>query len=83
MNRLLLNPNQLRAFDVPVCDDLIDPNRNLGITLLEAFVPIKIRGSICGFVSRCSINEELYLYQRFQFSDESTWDLSPKIFIYL
>ena len=72
MNRSLLNPNQLRAFDVPVCNDPIDLNRNLSITLLEVFVPMKMKGSICGFVSRYSTDKDLYLYRRFQISDAST-----------
>ena len=81
MDRSLINPNQVRAFGIQVCDDPTDPNRDLGITLPEAFVPMTMKGSICGFASRCPTDEELYSCRRFQISDEITWDPSAKIFI--
>ena len=81
MDQSLLNPNQLQAFGVPVCDDPIDPHRALGINLPNVFFPMKMNGSICGFVSRCPTDEELYSCRRFQISDEISWDPSAKIFI--
>ena len=81
MDRSLLNPNQLRAFGVPVCDDPTDKHRRLGIDLGEKQVPMTMKGSICGFVSRCPTDQELESYPRYQISDEHSWDPSSQIFI--
>ena len=31
MEKTLINPNQCRAFDIPICDDPTDQQRTLGI----------------------------------------------------
>ena len=59
IDRSLLNPDQVRTFNIQVCNNPTDPNRDLGITLLEVFIPMTMKGSICGFKSRCPTNEEL------------------------
>ena len=47
----------------------------------DVFVPMKMKGSICGFVLHCPTDEELYSCKRFQVSDENSWDPSAKIFM--
>ena len=42
IERSLINPNQLRAFGVPVCDDPTDQHRKLGIDLGERYVPMDV-----------------------------------------
>ena len=64
-----------------VCNNPTNLNRDLDINLPEAFVPMKMNGSICSFVSRCPADEELYSYQKLQISDEYAWDPSAKILI--
>ncbi|GFH56846.1 hypothetical protein CTEN210_13322 [Chaetoceros tenuissimus] len=81
MDRSLINPNQLRAFGIPVCDDPTDQHRKLGIDLGKEHVPMTMKGSICGFVSRCPTDEELASCPKYQISDEHTWDPTSKIFI--
>ena len=81
MDRSLLNPNQLRAFGVPVCDDPTDKYRPLGIDLGDIHLPMTMEGSICGFSSRCPTDDELESCARFQISDEHSWDPTSEIFI--
>lgn len=81
MDRSLLNPNQLRAFGIPVCDDPTDPHRPLGIDLMNVKIPMSMQGSICGFVSRCPTDAELESCEKFQISDEHSWDPTSQIFI--
>ncbi|GFH62186.1 hypothetical protein CTEN210_18662 [Chaetoceros tenuissimus] len=65
MDRFLLNPNQLRAFGVAVCDDPTDKYQSLGIDLNDIMVPMKMIGSICGLISPCPTDEELESCRRF------------------
>ena len=82
MARSLINPNQLRAFGIPVCDDPTDPNRALGIYLEdEYFVPMQMSGSTCTFNSRCPSNEELESCRTFIVSDPDSWDPTEDMFI--
>ena len=55
MDQSLLNPNQLRAFGVPVCDDPIDSHRELGINLPDVFVPMKMNCSLLSYNSQVTI----------------------------
>ena len=81
MDKSLINPNQLRAFGVPVCDDPTDSHRQLGIDLKSVTIPMTMQGSICGFVSRCPSDEELESCARYQISDEHNWDPTSQIFV--
>ena len=65
-----LNPNQLRAFGVPVYDDPIDLHRELGINLLDVFVPMKVNSFIYSFVLYYPTDKELYSCKQFQITDE-------------
>jgi len=48
----LINPNQVRHFGIPLCDDPTDPHRDIGITLEDStFIPFKMRGTTCYFYS--------------------------------
>ena len=39
MDHSLINPNQIRSFGIPVCNDPFDPSRDLGIDHAYLFVP--------------------------------------------
>ena len=75
MDRTLINPNQCRHFGIQICDDPMDPHRELGITMDdEYFIPMSMDGTTCGFVSRCPTVEELESSRTFILSDEQHWD---------
>ena len=81
MKKSLINPNQCRAFDVPVCDDPTDPHRTLGISANETtFIPMDMEGSSCTFLSRYPTDDEIQTCRRIELSDEFKWDPSKKIF---
>ena len=81
MDRSLINPNQIRAFGVAVCDDPTDPHRPLGIDFGDMSIPMKMNGSICYFTSRSPTDAEIDSCRRFQISDEHSWDPTSEIFI--
>ena len=77
MDKSLINPNQIRSFGIPVCDDPLDPHRCLGITLPDNYsVPMSMNGTTCMFTSRCPTDEEMQEGQLrwFTVSDEQHWD---------
>lgn len=76
MDRTLLNPNQCRSYGVDVCDNPTDPHRPLGIQVSDdCFVPMKMFGSTCGFISRCPSDDEMDgPFRWFTLSDETHWD---------
>ena len=51
MNRSLLNPNQLMAFNIPVHDDFFDATVFV-IEADEAFIPFTSKGIVINFGSR-------------------------------
>mmetsp|Transcript_17402 Transcript_17402/g.32998 ORF Transcript_17402/g.32998 Transcript_17402/m.32998 type:complete len:177 (+) Transcript_17402:170-700(+) len=75
MSKTLINPNQLRAFSVPVCDDPTDMNRALGIQLDEnTFLPMSMSGTICGMMTWCPTDDELNSCRIFTISNKHEWD---------
>ena len=81
MEKSLINPNQCRAFDVPICDDPTDPHRTLGISANETtFIPMHMEGSTCTFISRYPTDDEIQNCRRIELSDEFKWDPSKQIF---
>jgi hypothetical protein len=81
MNKTLLNPNQLRAFGISVCDDPTDEYRPLGIQLdPNTHLPLYMNGSICGLMTWPPTNEELESCRIFDISDVDTWDPTNVVF---
>jgi ribosomal protein L31E len=81
LEKTLVNPNQLRAFGVPVCDDPTDPFRELGIQLdSDLFLPMSMDGTICGVMTRCPTDEELKTCRIFTVSDVDDWDPARIVF---
>jgi hypothetical protein len=81
LHKTLLNPNQLRAFGVSICDDPTDEHRPLGIQLDEnTHLPLYMRGSICGIMTWSPTNEELDSCRIFDISDLHNWDPSGVVF---
>ena len=44
LNKSLINPNQCRAYGIPLCDDPTDPYRVLGFQLEDYDIPFKMKG---------------------------------------
>ena len=81
MERSLINPNQCRAFGIKICDDPTDEHRSLGIEAdANSFIPMRMTGSTCGFLSRCPTDEELEECRYILLSDEEVWDPSQDVF---
>lgn len=55
-----MDTNQCRSFGISLCDDPTDPYRPLGIQITEdMFIPFTMKGSTCGFESRCPTDTEI------------------------
>jgi hypothetical protein len=79
--KTLLNPNQLRAFGISICDDPTDKHRPLGIELdNRTHLPMYMKGSICGLMTWSPTNEELESCRIVDVSNVSDWDPSSVIF---
>ena len=59
MSHSLINPNQIRAFDIPVDDNPFTNNGNFGISHDEAFIPFDVDGTVVYFESRSPTDREL------------------------
>lgn len=80
----LLNPNQLRAFGISVCDNPTDEHHPLvGIQLdANTHLPLYMKGSICGLMTCWSplTNKELDSCRIFDISNVHSWDPSNIVF---
>ena len=52
MDHSLINPNQLRAFNIPVNDNPFNAKSSFGIEADEAFIPFRSTGTVISFESR-------------------------------
>ena len=55
----LINPQQIRSFGIPLCDDPWDPTRTLGMDTGNVFVPFETLGSTVLFVTHTPTDWEL------------------------
>lgn len=79
LNNSLINPNQLRHFGRPVCDDITDRNRTFGIDVDNEFViPFTMEGTTISFTSRVPTRWEMENCRIFIMTDESPW-IQPKL----
>jgi len=81
LQKTLINPNQLRAFGINICDDPTDEHRLLGIKLDDrTFLPLQMNGTICGLMTWSPTDEELSSCRIFDLSDVDSWDPSMVVF---
>lgn len=85
MDKSLINPNQMRAYGIKICDDPIDEHRELGIVAKdesgkEEFIPLMMIGSTCTFDTRCPTEDEMQHCRHIFLSDQDSWDPSTEIF---
>ncbi|KAL7538438.1 hypothetical protein ACHAXR_011703 [Thalassiosira sp. AJA248-18] len=75
MDHSLINPNQIRHYGIPVCDDPYDPHRKLGIEHHEMFIPFETRGSAVYFETRVPTDDEMDYCKIITLTDgEIEWD---------
>ena len=81
MEKSLINPNQCRAFGIPICDDPTDPHRPLGIQAHgNTFIDMDMAGSTCGFITRYPSDHEMETCQHLELSSTEYWDPSKDVF---
>jgi hypothetical protein len=75
LSKALLNPNQLCAYGINVCDNPTDEYRPLGIQLDDnTHLPLQMMGSIYGFMTWPLTDKELNSCHIFDSSDVHHWD---------
>jgi len=74
MKHSLINPNQVRASGILLCDDPTDPYRHLGMKTQDFFVPFIMKGTICSFTTRTPTSWELDNCPRLELTSEDKWD---------
>ena len=54
MDNSLINQNQCRHYDIPICNDPTDKYRELRLAVDNSlFIPMDMHGTTCGFDSHC------------------------------
>lgn len=75
LDHSLINPNQIRHYNIMVCDDPRDPFRDLGIDHRKAFIPFETEGACVFFETRVPSDEELETCDYIELTnDEVPWD---------
>jgi len=73
MQHTLLNPYQIRAHGVSLCDDPTDSRRFFGIETQDGRVTFKMHGTICNFRSRTPTAWELDNCQHIELTSDLEW----------
>ncbi len=77
LDHSLINPNQIRSFGIPVCDDPYDQFRDLGIDHPDLFLPFQTKGAMIYFQTSVPSDEELEMCLHITLTDDETeWDPS-------
>jgi hypothetical protein len=75
LDHSLINPNQIRHFGVPVCDDPYDPHRPLGIDHENAFIPFEKDGACIFFDTYVPSDAQLEQCEHVELTnDKIPWD---------
>lgn len=75
LQKTLINPNQLQAFRICVCDNSMDEHGALGIELDDmTFLPLQMSRFICGLMTWFPTNKELDSCCIFNLDDVNIWD---------
>jgi len=74
MKNSLINPNQVRAFGISLCDDPTDPHRHLGMTIQDNLIPFTMAGSTCHFTTRTPTNWELENCPQIELTSDMEWN---------
>jgi hypothetical protein len=75
LQHILLNPNQIRHYGRPLCDNITDKVRPFGIEIEREFIiPFTMSGTNIYFKSRVPSQWELDNCRTFEMTHDSTWD---------
>ena len=75
MPQSLINPNQVRAFRLPLCDDPTDHHHDFGIELsTQTVLPFKMEGTTVYFDTHIPSDEELRECQCITMMSDDVWD---------
>ena len=74
MKYSLINPNQVRANGISLCDDPTDPYWHLGMILQRTFIPFVMAGSACMFTTRTPTDWELGNCPHFEITSNVKWN---------
>jgi len=69
----LINPNQIRAHGIQLCDDPTDPNRDLGLQINHLFLPFIMEGITCTFTLRTPTEWELDNCPHLEVTSDTKW----------
>jgi hypothetical protein len=78
LEHILINPNQIQSFGIPLSDDPYDKGRPLGFVdpVSNQYIPFKVQGNILCMTTRTPTEEEVELCQRrIQLTSNAPWDL--------
>jgi hypothetical protein len=76
LDHSLINPNQIQITGIPVCDDLFDKHRSLGINLGDFNIPFQTEGNTIYFDPRVPTTDEMENCQYISLTDDDDWDLT-------
>ena len=76
LKHTLVNPNQVRAHGISLCDDPTDPVRSLGVYDGETSISVRLRmdGTTCRLNSRVPTRDELGTCRRIVLTSDAPWD---------
>jgi len=80
MQHSLINPNQVRAYGVSLCDDPTDPNCQLGMDVQDTFIPFTMSGTTCSFTTRTPTSWELENCPHLEITLDAEWNPMHLIF---
>ena len=74
MGKTLINPNQCRYFDIPICNDPTNQNRPLETeAYFDAHIPMSIVGYTCEFITQYPTYKYIKTCQQITISNEHDW----------
>jgi len=80
MQHTLINPNQVRAFGVSLCNDPTNSNQWLGMTIQDVFNSFAMAGTTCSFSTRIPTSWELENCPHLEITSDSEWNPSAPHF---
>ena len=81
MENILINPNQCRAFGIPICDGPTNNHRPLGIEAdFNTHIPMSMVGSTYGFITSYPTDEDIETFRHITISNKNDWDTSKHVF---
>ena len=80
MKHSLINPNQVRAHGISLCNNPMDPYQSLGLTTQDVFIPFFMSGTTCSFTTRTPSDWELENCVHVEITSDIEWDPKGALF---